>query len=408
MEPTNDRYFRRRIVTGSSTFEESYWGVIVDPDGKTRDRRKERDQFLQDTCAEINHIGALDSGRILDVGCGLGFLLSALDETWEKHGVEVSEFAAKAACRWGKIHWGTLHDAGYPDEFFDIVVMHHVIEHLEDPLRAVEEVRRVLHRGGRFILATPDFDSGCARRFGEKYRLLHDPTHISLFDADSTHRLLRDHGFVIDHVDFPFFETRHFTRENLSRLFDTDAMSPPFYGNFMTFYSHKPRNPHTISALMRLGFCGKRELSLTESVVNRLFSETFRQIAIRGRVFLASDQPDPSFCALLRTIMKRAVGFVEVTHRPEAAHRDDSESPTIWVCAEHGPPTDSVRPWDVIVLPENHEDAMQYRDRCIGIPVPPNSGWLPPTVTVIDGIARDLALVPQDPIKEKPTKGKKP
>ena len=57
---------------------------------------------------------------------------------------------------------------------------------------------------------------------------------------DSMHRFLRDHGFVIDRVEYPFFETRHFTLENLARLFDTSKISPPFYGNFMTFYCHKP------------------------------------------------------------------------------------------------------------------------------------------------------------------------
>ncbi len=49
------------------------------------------------------------------------------------------------------------------------------------------------------------------------------------------HRLLRDFGFVIDKVDYPFFETRYFTPENLMRLFDINKISPPFYGNFMTF-----------------------------------------------------------------------------------------------------------------------------------------------------------------------------
>ncbi|MCH7577804.1 MAG: MMPL family transporter [Chloroflexi bacterium] len=46
-------------------------------------------------------------------------------------------------------------------------------------------------------------------------------------------------GFIIDRVEYPFFETRHFTEENLLRMMDTSKMSPPFVGNFMTFYCHK-------------------------------------------------------------------------------------------------------------------------------------------------------------------------
>ena len=90
------------------------------------------------------------------------------------------------------------------------------------------------------ILGTPDFDSGAARRWGARYRLVHDPTHISLFTNDSMHRFLRDHGFDIEYVDYPYFETRYFTSENLARQLDaTSEVSPPFYGSFMTFYSRK-------------------------------------------------------------------------------------------------------------------------------------------------------------------------
>ena len=66
--------------------------------------------------------------------------------------------------------------------------------------------------------------------------MLHDPTHISLFSNDSMHRCLRDVGFRIDRVDYPYFETHWFNRSDLLRMLDAEGVSPPFYGNFMTFY----------------------------------------------------------------------------------------------------------------------------------------------------------------------------
>lgn len=234
-----DDYFRRRKPPRALGYEEEYWGEIVDPDGRTRNRLEERLQHLDDIKQELDFLSSLSPGRICDIGCGLGFLLSALDDRWERHGVEVSAFAAGHASRWGTIHLGTVESASYHAESFDVVVLHHVIEHIEDPVSAIREVQRILRLGGHLILGTPDFDSGCARRFGENYRLLHDPTHISLFTNDSMHRFLRDHGFVIDRVEYPFFDTRHFTAENLMRLFDTTKVSPPFYGNFMTFYCRR-------------------------------------------------------------------------------------------------------------------------------------------------------------------------
>lgn len=232
-------YFKKRKPKKKVEYEQNYWGTVVDPDGNVRNRLQEREKHLEDIKEELSFLNSLPAGIILDVGCGLGFLLSGLKPGWEKHGVEVSRMAAEHAARWGKIHAGELAEAKFPDEFFDVVVMHHVIEHMEDPVSAIKEAYRSLKPGGVLLLGTPDFDSGCARRFGDNYRLLHDDTHVSLFTNESMHRFLRDHGFIIERVEYPFFETRHFTKENLMRLFDTSKISPPFYGNFMTFYCRR-------------------------------------------------------------------------------------------------------------------------------------------------------------------------
>jgi SAM-dependent methyltransferase len=173
---------------------------------------------------------------VLDIGCGPGWLLSALDPAWERHGVELSTAAAEHAARYGEIFVGPFEQAVYEPASFNLIVMYHVIEHLPDPVDAVQRAFSLLREGGRLVLGTPDFDSGCARRYGNQYRMLHDPTHISLFSNDSMHRCLRDNGFHIDQVEYPYFETQWFNKENLLRMLDTDGISPPFYGNFMTFY----------------------------------------------------------------------------------------------------------------------------------------------------------------------------
>jgi SAM-dependent methyltransferase len=224
------------IPAGETSYEENYWGEIVDPDGKRRDRSLERDMHLADIAAELSHVAALPGGRALDIGCGLGWLLSALSYKWERHGIEVSAYAAEKARQYAKVFTGALLDYPVREGPFDLIAMHHVIEHMTDPIANITRVRELLKPGGSLVLGTPDFDSGCARRFGGNFRLLNDPTHVSLFSSESMHRFLRDHGFSIIQVDYPFFGTRHFTLDNLQRLFDTGRVSPAFYGNFMTFY----------------------------------------------------------------------------------------------------------------------------------------------------------------------------
>ena len=217
-----------------------YWAKTLDPDGMTRSRLAERGQYLNNVNAEIKYISKLTPGSALDIGCGPGWILSEIDERWSKYGIEPSSSAASTASQYADIFEGTVADFVFERDSFDLIIAYHVIEHLPDPLSAIKTIHRLLRPGGILIMGTPDFDSGCARRFGSNFRLLHDATHISLFSNDSMHRFLRDHGFEINRVDYPYFDTHWFTRANLLRILDNKTISPPFYGNFMTFYCSKP------------------------------------------------------------------------------------------------------------------------------------------------------------------------
>lgn len=246
-------YFVRRPIPATKDFEVGYWGTVTDPDGVRRNLLEERDRHVEDVRDELAHINRLPAGRILDVGCGLGYLLSGVGDAWEKHGIELSRFAAEYASRHGRIHVGDLRSAAYPTDHFDVVTLYHVIEHMYDPVSELEEIFRVLRPGGTLIVGTPDFDSAMARRFGDKYRMLNDVTHVSLFSRESLDRCLWDHGFCVDRVEFPYFETRYFNREELERVFDTTRISPPFYGNIMTFYCHKPVRSPLLNSLALAG-----------------------------------------------------------------------------------------------------------------------------------------------------------
>ena len=117
--------------------------------------------------------------------------------------------------------------------------MNHVIEHVENPLEYVKAAYRTLKAGGVFIVGTPDFDSGCARRFKNNYRMLHDKGHIRLFTSTSLIKMLEDYQFRIIHVEYPYFDSVWFTKENLLRMVDASKVSPPFYGNHVTVFAEK-------------------------------------------------------------------------------------------------------------------------------------------------------------------------
>ena len=231
-----------KIPSDSNDFEENYWGKTADPDGNERNRFKEFDSIIPQFDYIIDYLKNKKIKNLLDIGCGSGILLAAIKKSGivaDLHGLDISKYAAQHASQFAKIFTGDLTTANYLKDQFDVVVSHHVIEHVPDPLLFVKNIKKILKKNGILILATPDFDSATARLFGAKYRMLHDPTHINLFSNDSMHRLLRDNSFDIDYVEYPYFKTKFFNKESLKKLFDNDQVSPPFYGNFMTFFSRK-------------------------------------------------------------------------------------------------------------------------------------------------------------------------
>jgi 2-polyprenyl-3-methyl-5-hydroxy-6-metoxy-1,4-benzoquinol methylase len=142
--------------------------------------------------------GVPSGGRILDVGCGRGVLLTTLAEHgYETHGVEVSEAAARGADPRANIRIASrLAEARYPDGFFDLVILWHVLEHLRNPRETLDEIRRIVRPGGRLVVSVPNFSSMQARWAGAAWFHLDQPRHLFHFPVAALRRMLVVSGFT--------------------------------------------------------------------------------------------------------------------------------------------------------------------------------------------------------------------
>jgi SAM-dependent methyltransferase len=123
------------------------------------------------------------SGRLLDVGCAAGFFLIEARNYFETQGVEISEFSSRIAReRFGlDVVTGSLQDAKFTADSFDVITMWDVVEHLPDPKAVLVEASRVLKPGGSLVLTTGDVGSRYARRAGPNWHLFEPPWHLYFF-----------------------------------------------------------------------------------------------------------------------------------------------------------------------------------------------------------------------------------
>lgn len=101
------------------------------------------------------------SGKLLDVGCGLGFFVKTISRypRWQAFGYEVSraavEFATKRL-RLEKIYCGRVEESHFPQKYFDIISMWDVIEHIPDPHPLLSYLSLIVKDDGILFLHTPN------------------------------------------------------------------------------------------------------------------------------------------------------------------------------------------------------------------------------------------------------------
>jgi SAM-dependent methyltransferase len=136
---------------------DGYWGKEVTEDDHFY-WSKARARMHQDF---FRKFAAGRSGRLLDMGCGLGFFLKAMAPytNWETFGCEISP----AAARYAREKLGLrnvlnvrLEDADFPLGSFDIITMWDVLDHIPNPDPLLRHCHALLRKGGLCFIRTPN------------------------------------------------------------------------------------------------------------------------------------------------------------------------------------------------------------------------------------------------------------
>jgi 2-polyprenyl-3-methyl-5-hydroxy-6-metoxy-1,4-benzoquinol methylase len=137
--------------------------------------------------------------RYLDVGCSFGGLIQVASEAgYAPYGVEVSDYSgAYARNRFGKdnVIVGNIEEINLTPDYFNVVSLIEIAEHLYDPRKAFENIYKAIKPGGFVFIQTANMDGLQAKFWKEKYHY-YVPGHLSYFTRKTLKRLLLDTGFT--------------------------------------------------------------------------------------------------------------------------------------------------------------------------------------------------------------------
>lgn len=160
---------------------------------------------------------------ILDVGCGSGVGLVELYECGFANLLGVDPYVAQTM----RFHADLRVEKCELEQVrgkFDLIMFHHVVEHLENPVRTLQKARELLAEEGQILIRIPLSDSVPAQKYREKWVQLDAPRHIALPTRKSMEMLAQTAGLKITRVTYDSFDFQFWGSEQY--LADIPLMDP--------------------------------------------------------------------------------------------------------------------------------------------------------------------------------------
>ena len=136
-------------------------------------------------------------GKVLDLGCGNGNFVAKLTSAGiTAEGVDFDTNAVRQAKSAGlNVHYGDITYYENATSEFDIVTMSHVIEHIHNPTHCLEDIHRLLKKPGFLHMEYPNINSLGHETFGQDWRGLEVPRHLTLPSMRGIQHILKKVGF---------------------------------------------------------------------------------------------------------------------------------------------------------------------------------------------------------------------
>ena len=158
------------------------------------------------------------TGNLLDVGCANGeFLFLAKKYGFNAYGVEANTYTANIATSNGlNVFNGTLEEAKFKDNYFSVIYLGDIIEHVVDPVSLLRECKRILKKEGIIIISTPNIDCFWVKAtqfvcywFKLPWSVLLPYYHLYLFSEANLKKCMHKLNFEILEIKYNNVSLRH-------------------------------------------------------------------------------------------------------------------------------------------------------------------------------------------------------
>lgn len=166
---------------------------------RDKDYREYENLFENIFLKRVNLISKfVKKGKMLEIGSATGVMLKLFKKMgWDALGVEPSGSIQEAKKKGLRVLNVKFENAKLPKDYFDLVVLNHTLEHIDNPKLVLKKINTLLKEEGIVFIDVPNFGSLLSKLLGKKWPYLLPKEHKHQFTKENLSKLLRDNGFKV-------------------------------------------------------------------------------------------------------------------------------------------------------------------------------------------------------------------
>lgn len=147
----------------------------------------------------LSHANITQKMSILDVGCGSGQLVYQLSEAGFSNVTGIDAFldSDTALPNGTRIY---KRDIFTEKKKWDVVMLHHVFEHMTDPYSVLLQLQKITAEEGTIIIRVPNVDSDAFTTFHQNWFGIQAPIHIFLPSIQGMRKMVDESGWEIKNI----------------------------------------------------------------------------------------------------------------------------------------------------------------------------------------------------------------